>query len=474
MKSALYPAERNATPIIAASAIAVAAAAVAVLPLIPRLCAVALFCTLPLLGWMVSRANAWLGAFLGALLLLPPLPASFGNSGAHPALLLAAIGVYAALLFGKRWTFTKSPIAVPALALTAVMLASVAMALIYSGAKTGAGSAVRVALFALGPFVFMYVVWGPGQVLAGSGLGPARLLFAAGVLSASFACVDFFYQLPAPAGYSQQFIWLADRVLRRAQGLFNDAGALGNLCAFFLTMAAAAMLLPGRRPVSRWVAAAGAVPLGAAIVFSYSRASVLCVAVSVAAMFWLKRREVPWIRAGIGAAAVGIAVAMAVGAIAPGLAAWWLTRARQTFELAFSASDAALSGRVSSWGVIGSFAVEHPVRALLGVGYKTLPYSDVLGRPVIADNTYLSVFIETGAAGLTALCALHVAILRATYRAARCADPGAAFYGAWAFSFWVGEMVQMSAADLLTYWRLLPVFFFVIALAVVKEREAAR
>jgi len=69
------------------------------------------------------------------------------------------------------------------------------------------------------------------------------------------------------------------------------------------------------------------------------------------------------------------------------------------------------------------------------------------------------------------LCALHVAILRTTYRAARSVDPVTAFYGVWAFSFWVGEVVQMGAADLLTYWRLLPVFFFIIAIAVLKARE---
>jgi O-antigen ligase len=90
---------------------------------------------------------------------------------------------------------------------------------------------------------------------------------------------------------------------------------------------------------------------------------------------------------------------------------------------------------------------------------------------VIAYNTYLSTFIETGIAGLASLCALHVAILRATYRVARSADRTAAFYGTWAFAFWVGEMVQMSAADLLTYWRLLPVFFFVIGIAILKGRE---
>jgi hypothetical protein len=32
--------------------------------------------------------------------------------------------------------------------------------------------------------------------------------------------------------------------------------------------------------------------------------------------------------------------------------------------------------------------------------------------------------------------------------------------------FWCGEIVQMASGDLLTYWRVLPVYFFVLALAV--------
>jgi hypothetical protein len=32
--------------------------------------------------------------------------------------------------------------------------------------------------------------------------------------------------------------------------------------------------------------------------------------------------------------------------------------------------------------------------------------------------------------------------------------------------FWCGQMVQMLSGDLLTYWRVLPVYFWVLALAV--------
>jgi hypothetical protein len=41
----------------------------------------------------------------------------------------------------------------------------------------------------------------------------------------------------------------------------------------------------------------------------------------------------------------------------------------------------------------------------------------------------------------------------------------ASFLGTWFFCFWIGELVQMLSGDLLTYWRVLPVYFLVLALA---------
>ena len=37
------------------------------------------------------------------------------------------------------------------------------------------------------------------------------------------------------------------------------------------------------------------------------------------------------------------------------------------------------------------------------------------------------------------------------------------------FCFWAGQAVQMFSADLLTYWRVLPVYLFVLALARLME-----
>ena len=102
----------------------------------------------------------------------------------------------------------------------------------------------------------------------------------------------------------------------------------------------------------------------------------------------------------------------------------------------------------------------------MGLGYKTLPYSDFIGQKVVADNMYLSILVETGIVGLAALMVLNFAIVRAGYRAARSGDAEKSFYGTWIFCFWIAEAVQMMSADLLTFWRVLPVYLWVLAMAV--------
>jgi hypothetical protein len=53
-------------------------------------------------------------------------------------------------------------------------------------------------------------------------------------------------------------------------------------------------------------------------------------------------------------------------------------------------------------------------------------------------------------------------MLRTSLKAARCGS----FFGTWFFCFWAGECVQMLSGDLLTYWRVLPLYFWVLGVAV--------
>ena len=165
-------------------------------------------------------------------------------------------------------------------------------------------------------------------------------------------------------------------------------------------------------------------------------------------------------------AGVGLAGALLIWQIFPAFAgAYWL-RLSASAQYLFSSTEGVLSGRLASWQTLAAWLSDNPWRALWGIGYKTLPYSDYLGAPLVADNMYLSLLVETGIIGLAVLLWLNGSILRAAAKASRSAEPARSLCGTWMLCFWTGEIVQMLSGDLLTYWRVLPVYFFVLALAV--------
>src|SRR5262249_41180298 len=168
------------------------------------------------------------------------------------------------------------------------------------------------------------------------------------------------------------------------------------------------------------------------------------------------RRRVPL----TGVAMLAAAAALVTWLVFPTFVeAYWL-RISGTAEYFFTATEGVLSGRVASWRTLVDWLAANPWQALIGIGYQTLPYTDYLGAPLVADNMYLSLLVETGIAGLAALVWLNIAILRAALRARD------SLFSTWILCFWAGQVVQMASGDLLTYWRVLPVYFFVLALAV--------
>jgi hypothetical protein len=442
------------------------AAAVAVVPGLGAKAVLAAPAALvPFAWWTLGRPARWLAAFLGAALLLPPLPIAVGDSGPHPSLLLAAWGLFCGLIWLRDWRFAWSGVNAALLALAAVLTASTAVAAMNSGAEIAAGSLVRVALFAIPVYVFLYTANGPS-----TGFDPfraTRWLYGAAVAAALFACVDFYYQFPAPAGYGPQFVWLDSGVYRRAQGLFYEASTLGNFCAFFLVMIAVSLSRPrADAPVSRKAMAAGGTAFFAALVLSFSRGSLVNVMVALAVLTWLNRRRLRLLRRAPALAACLVAVAMLTWKIFPAFIQMYWLRLEASAQYLFSSTEGVLSGRVASWRILVDWIAAHPWQLLFGVGYKTLPYSGYLGTTVIADNMYLSLLVETGIGGLAALIWLNVAILRAARREAQSPDARRSFFGAWMLCFWSGQVVQMASGDLLTYWRVLPVYFWVLALAV--------
>jgi O-antigen ligase len=422
-----------------------------------------------LLYWTLQRAHRWITVFFAAAILLPPLPLAIGDSGPHPALLLAGVGVLAGILALPRWRSLDGPLPTAFILFTAVVLGSAALAGIYSGPIVGMGSVARALLFAIGPYVFLYTLSVPNAPGADN-LRTARLIFRFATIAALFACVDFHFQLPAPAGYEPQFIWLGDLVIRRAQGLFYEASTLGNFCAFFLVMILAALgSWREIRIASRFELVFAAAAFAVALVFSYSRASLLNVLVAGLAMLLMRRRRVRWVLVPV------LSLALAAGFIymlVPDFAQSYLFRIQFSIFHLSDAPSQVLSGRISSWSALMDFLGQKPWHLLFGIGYKTLPYSDFAGRQIIADNTYLDLLVETGVFGFALFVGLNLLILRAGLRAIRSQNPRARFFGRWITCFWIGELVQMFSGDLITYWRVLPIYFWVLACAIRESSPA--
>lgn len=419
--------------------------------------------------WTLAKAHRWVGAFIATAILLPPLPIPLGDSGPHPALLFAALGLFAGVLYLRDWRITAGPLERALVCLFAVLLASAGLAIFYSGLEIGSATLARILLFGIGVYLFFFVAYLPTD----SSQPRISLLFLAAVASAAIACLDFYYQLPAPAGFGAQFVWLDTGVFRRAQGLFYDASTLGNFCTFFLIMIAVAFTRERKYvPLSRPVLLAGGVALFAALLFSYSRASIVNLLVALGTLVWLDHSRIHWRRALLPLAILAIMAAALSYYFLPQLVETAWLRLSQTIIYSFDQTEAVFSGRFESWRILLGFLTAHPWDAVFGVGYKTLPYSDYIGQAVIGDNMYLSMLVETGVVGLAALLWFNFSILRTAWRAAGNANPTAAFLGTWMFCFWTGQLFQMFSSDVLTYWRVMPVYFLVLAWAVRESRRA--
>ena len=438
------------------------AGVLSVLPVQMKLIAAVALVTGAVLWWLLRTPERWIAAVLVSALVLPPLPVELGNSGPHICLLAALAGLLAGV--SDRWKIPAGRLSRAFLLLFFVLLASTSMAAVISGIAIAAGSLVRVLLFGIS--IYLYLRVSGGQSRPEQEVRLLRVLFVAGALSAAFACLDFYFQFPAPAAFAPQYVWLSSGVFRRAQGVFYEASTLGNVCAFFLVMVVAAFARgKSACPLPRPILAGGAAIFATALILSYSRGSVVNVAVAVAALLFLLRGRFRWGRAAMIVAALAAIAALVVARFFPALSeAYWQRASSITYLL--SSPEGVLSGRLANWEFLVDFLRQHPGYALLGIGYKTIPYSGLFGAQVVSDNVYLGLLVEAGILGLAAVLWLNATILRAGWKAARSGNPSTAFFGTWIFCFWAGESVQMLSGDLLTYWRVLPLYFWALAIAV--------
>ncbi len=136
--------------------------------------------------------------------------------------------------------------------------------------------------------------------------------------------------------------------------------------------------------------------------------------------------------------------------------------------------DSATSGRWQSWTTLIQFFADRLWLLLFGIGYKTIASTDLFGKPIVADNGYLSLLFETGILGFAAFAWLNLAILQELRDEGQAPSPFYRLCRTFLFAFWCGEMVQMLTGDIFTYWRNLTVLFAMIAAVQVMDPSPVR
>ncbi len=452
---------------------------------IPGLAAILL---LPAAGaavlFLLARPLAWVPLWVGLALLVPPLPLTVGGVELpfHPAVVVFVAALFVGWARLREWRVERNLLALACFVFLAILLASLPLAFFYSGMSVGAQSVLRWLLLLQGFVLLAWTAWGPafasGEGSFDHGSRPEtallKVVLAAALLSSAFAAVDFFYQFTALVRFSVQYIYLPDGPHRRAQGILYDASALGNFCAMMLVLVAALDRAARRQlGLPRWLLWLPVPTLSVALLLSFSRASVVNLTVSLLVLAMLRRRSLLNARSVVaGLALVGLVV-VSVGMIAPDMAVRFGQRLEFTASQLFANPNEVLSMRLDAWRLLVNLVAENPALLLLGIGYKSLPYTDYFQRPIVADNMYLSLLVETGVPGLLALLLLCGALLVYGYRLSRNDEPGVAALGRFLFAFWCGQMLQMLSGDILTYWRVTPVYFAILGVTLRRSRQAA-
>ena len=426
--------------------------------------------------WAWGGFDRWFAAFAIATCLLPPLPIALGTTGPHVALVAALLGIWVGLARIATWRIRNEPLPIALVAFWLVLGLSLSLAAVDSGISVAAIGLARLGLLGISAYSFYYFAYcAPGNG-ATRLVWWIRLLFGLAVVAAGFACLDFYFQWPPPAGFGAQFVWLTGGVYRRAQGFFYEASTLGNFCAFFLLLIAVVWVRRDMRPplLSRWTLAIGAAVLATALLFSFSRSSLLALLVSACVLTFLERRA-RRISHWLAIACVGVLGAVAFAyVLAPDFAQAYFLRLWFTATDLFARPEIWLSGRLSNWSLLLNFLAEHPEKLLLGIGYGTLPHTDVFGRPVVGDNMYLSMLVETGILGVAAMGIFLVTLISTAYRISRSNDAIASLVGTWLFCFWVGQLAQMLSVDVLTFWRVLPLYLGLLGMAAYRANQSGR
>ncbi|HLY59166.1 MAG TPA: O-antigen ligase family protein [Terriglobia bacterium] len=441
---------------------------------LPIFCAGLLYAIFALVS--IREPMIFIIVFLTVLIVAPPL--YFRQTGETPVYISSFLLPIALAIAAVRWSdfhFQVDPIARGLFLFLIGTAASLPFAWWFSGSAIAAGSLLRWLMLA--QTLLLYVLARGGMRTRPTDterwLIPT-LIFAA-VVGAGYGIYDFIWPVPIPHPSAPQFLYLPNGMLRRAQGVLYESSSFGNLCGFFLAVTTAAIMV--RREKALGLPFSLLPPfvltLAGATMVAFSRSSWANTLVTLAVFAFLTRRT-RWRRALILISALSIPLVV-LALYFPEIWNYFLGYRLGSLSLIFSDPNSASSGRYKVWTQIISILYTSPSYFLLGVGYKTLPYTRLFGSEIVTDNGFLNLLLETGILGLGSFLAFLVSTMKSFWKLSSSPNSRIAFWATLLFSFWCGQCVQLLAADAYTYWRNMVVYVALMAMVMNwADREESR
>lgn len=280
-----------------------------------------------------------------------------------------------------------------------------------------------------------------------------------GFVAVAIGLFLFVFQIETREG--QQRLWMDGGSIIRAGGLIGNSGAFGHMTATWCLMTCLGLML-----LSEWkyrylmigfvIMTAGYATLGAS-----SRAAMLHLLVGTGCGVMLVRTTIPQRKAVAGLAVAGvlaICLLLSVKTIMP-------SKKKATSNAAAAnmarfipgmngSSSEFTSNRAGNWPQFFGMISESP---WIGSGYKT----GVRLHAESPDNSYLSVFLETGLIGLLCMTLFVVGTLHRLITLYVAGDDVATIM----LPICAGQMINCATSDIYTFWITMPVVYMMLGFA---------
>lgn len=397
--------------------------------------------------------------YLVVLITIPPF--FFRQTGDTPLYVSSFLLPIALAVLLARWPdfhFHFDPIAKGLFLFLMGTGISLPFACWFSGTEIATAALLRWLMLAQTLVLYMLVRGGMRSHSSPAERWLVPILFLAGAISAAYGIYDFIWPVPIPHPAAPEFIFLPNGMVRRAQGVFYESSSFANICGFFLAAAAGAFLVRKEKVIgiSRPLLPPFILILTGAVIVAFSRSSWANVFVTLL-VFSLLTRRTRWRRTLILFVALALPFAL-LAFYFPEVWGYFLGHRLGSLTLLLSDPNSASSGRYDVWAQIAFILYQYPHYFVLGIGYKTLPFTKLFKSGIVADNGFLSLLLETGIMGLSGFIAFLIATLKEFWKLSKSRNNKISYWATFLFAFWCGQCVQLLAVDSYTFWRNMVVY----------------